>query len=155
MRRASVLAHAARCEAELHTTKAQLAATDLEAAQLREISSPATRRIAISRRRRPRSPLICRCSARPINDPGELMANELPETVQLLQDELARLGNEIRARDAEVYRVSAHAARCEAELHTTKAQLAAADLEAARLRANLISHGRKNAIQGAGGRALR
>ena len=140
----SVSAHAARCEAELHTTKAQLAAADLEAARFQD------NLISRDTQNRDLEAQVAALSAdlsvarRDLSTTQEkLMANgqALSETVQLLQDELARLGNEIRARDAEVHRVSAHAARCEAELHTTKAQLAAADLEAARLRDNLISRG--------------
>ena len=73
------------------------------------------------------------------------IAKPFPRTArELWEEELARLGNEIRARDEEGQRVSAHAARCEAELHTIKAQVAAADLEAARLRDNLVARDTHN-----------
>ena len=85
------------------------------------------------------------------------VAKPVPRTArELWEEELARLGNEIEARDAKGQSVLAHAARCEAELHTTKAQLAAAGLEAARLRDNLISRDTQNRdLEAAGGRALR
>ena len=140
----SVSAHATRCEAELHTTKAQLAAADLEASRLRDnlISRDTQNRDLEAQVAALCADLsVARRDLATTQEKLVASGQALSETVQLLQAERARLGNEIQARDAEVHRVSAHAARCEAELDTTKAQLAAADLEAARLRDHLISRG--------------
>lgn len=73
------------------------------------------------------------------------LAKPVPRTArELWEDELARLRDNIEARDAEGQRLSANAARCEAELQTAKAQLAAAHLEAAQLRDELVFRDRQN-----------